>query len=307
METAVIKYDITDKAIDSMKAKYDPLKIINIKDMAGYEMVRAALADVRTKRTDVEKKRKDLKADALAWGRKVDAEAKRITLRLMEIETPLQIEKARIDAEVQRIKEEKAEKERERIRKIKDKIDDIRLLVFDTTGKSANEISQLQIDLAALSITEEEYQEFFHEAATQRTETMAILKRAEDSRRQWEKEEADRTAREEELKKKEKEIRAREAAVKEQEEKAEVQEPAKETLIEKLDLVQGEAKGPPSTIDHGRDAYEHKSALMFAKNLLSIKKPDNVRAPDLAEIIQNAVWQVHEIAQGMIRDLSLSK
>lgn len=82
---------------------------------AKYEQVRAAIADLRTVRVDVEKSRKELKADALEFGKRVDAEAKRITNALLEIEEPLKLEKQRIDDEKDRLRREKAEQERSRI------------------------------------------------------------------------------------------------------------------------------------------------------------------------------------------------
>ena len=67
---------------------------------------------MRTARTDVEKRRKELKQDALDYGRLVDSTAKRITERLEAIEGPLKANKELIDAENERIKREKEEAER---------------------------------------------------------------------------------------------------------------------------------------------------------------------------------------------------
>lgn len=69
---------------------------------------------VKNHRVDVEKKRKELKSDALAWGKAVDSEAKRIFALLQPIESHLQNEedkitkeKERIQAKVDRIEKEK--------------------------------------------------------------------------------------------------------------------------------------------------------------------------------------------------------
>lgn len=108
------KYNIADLAIEEMSKKFLHLKIADIKDTAGYEMVRLALSEVRSKRILVEKKRKELKEDALRFGRVVDGEAKRITGLLIPLESHLESEKNRIDAEVENIKLEK-----ERIAKVR--------------------------------------------------------------------------------------------------------------------------------------------------------------------------------------------
>ena len=63
----------------------------------GYEAVRMGIAEVRKIRVGVEKSRKQLKQSALDYGRKVDAEAKRVTALLSAIEEPLKLEKKRID------------------------------------------------------------------------------------------------------------------------------------------------------------------------------------------------------------------
>jgi hypothetical protein len=56
----------------------------------------------------------ELKADALAFGRAVDAEAKRISTQLSEVEAYLQAQQDIIDNEKKRIAEEAARKEKER-------------------------------------------------------------------------------------------------------------------------------------------------------------------------------------------------
>tara|TARA_R110000868_G_scaffold84519_7_gene238231 strand:- start:1612 stop:2055 length:444 start_codon:yes stop_codon:yes gene_type:complete len=62
-----------------------------------YKAVSSGIAIVRDLRVSVEATRKALKEDSLAWGRKVDAEAKRITEQLKEIEEPLRLVKQQID------------------------------------------------------------------------------------------------------------------------------------------------------------------------------------------------------------------
>ena len=54
----------------------------------------------------IEKRRVELKADALAFGRNVDAEAKRITVQLSAIEDPLKAQKDAVDNEKARIRQE---------------------------------------------------------------------------------------------------------------------------------------------------------------------------------------------------------
>lgn len=104
---ALENYRVQDLAIDKMNKEYSVLRIADIKDVAGYEKVKLALSDVRSKRVLVEKKRVELKADALKYGKVVDAEAKRIRELLEPIESHLESERTKIDSEVEKIKAEK--------------------------------------------------------------------------------------------------------------------------------------------------------------------------------------------------------
>lgn len=111
-QTQLIKFSIADQEIAKMKTLFTGLCA---ETADGYEDVRKAIATTRKHRVDIEKKRKELKSDALEYGRKVDAEASRLTEALREIEQPLQTEKDRIDKEAERIRQEKAEKQRQEI------------------------------------------------------------------------------------------------------------------------------------------------------------------------------------------------
>src|SRR5579863_5138042 len=103
MATAeLVTYSITDADIAATQAAYAGLTADTPK---GYEEVRLAIAHCRDTRVAIEKRRVELKADALAWGKKVDAEAKRITTLLEEIEDPLKAKKQAVDDEKARLKE----------------------------------------------------------------------------------------------------------------------------------------------------------------------------------------------------------
>ena len=103
------KYDEVVPKIEEIKAELMPLKIESIDDKEGYEKVSKAIKFVVSKRTAVEQKRKELKADSLAYGRAVDARAKEITDMLSPVEEHLKAEKQKIDdlqAEIERQKQE---------------------------------------------------------------------------------------------------------------------------------------------------------------------------------------------------------
>jgi hypothetical protein len=115
MQDQVVEYDVTEAAIARMREAYMMLEIKGLDDQAGIEAVHTARLKVKGKRVQVEKKRKELKKDALAWGRKVDSEAKRIFALLEPIETHLIEEENAVKEELQRIQDEKERKEKEAI------------------------------------------------------------------------------------------------------------------------------------------------------------------------------------------------
>jgi hypothetical protein len=115
VESGLKKFDIVVPAIEELKKNYLPLKIKSVDDKDGYEKVSKALRFMISKRNEVEEKRKELKADSLAYGKAVDNRAKEITFLLTPIEEYLRLEKERIDDEIEAIKEKKIREEQERL------------------------------------------------------------------------------------------------------------------------------------------------------------------------------------------------
>ena len=99
-----------DAAIAKMKAEYMPLKISGLDDKEGFKSVHLARMVVKNWRLRVEEKRKELKADSLAYGRMVDSEAKRVTALLEPIEAHLTNEEEIVVREKERIKREEEER-----------------------------------------------------------------------------------------------------------------------------------------------------------------------------------------------------
>jgi hypothetical protein len=103
LKHAPIVYHVSDAKITELRKEFAGMKIATSGD---YEKVTKAIAVCRTLRVQVDKCRKDLKEDALTYGRRVDAEAKRLTEALEAIENPLKAENQRVDEEKERLKRE---------------------------------------------------------------------------------------------------------------------------------------------------------------------------------------------------------
>jgi hypothetical protein len=111
----LIDFNVSDAAIAELSAQYMPLKINGVVDKDGAKVVNAARKVVKGYRIDVDKRRKELNADALEWQRKINAEAKRITLLLEPIENHLANEEKRIEDEIERIRREKERADADRL------------------------------------------------------------------------------------------------------------------------------------------------------------------------------------------------
>jgi colicin import membrane protein len=101
--TALVQYDVDEATLAATREKCATLSADTPK---GYEEVRVAIGALRTTRVGIEKKRVELKADALAFGRLVDSEAKRLTALVSAIEDPLIEKKKAIDDEKDRVRRE---------------------------------------------------------------------------------------------------------------------------------------------------------------------------------------------------------
>lgn len=117
-----IKFAVTNEAIRALAKKLTGLKADTPN---GYQLVKNGIADVRDLRVGVEKKRKELKEDAIRYGKLVDGEAKRITDALVAIEEPLKAEKEKADNAKELEKKQIAEAKQ---RALQDRIDALGLV-----------------------------------------------------------------------------------------------------------------------------------------------------------------------------------
>lgn len=102
MNTEAIQYNVDEATIQKLKSDYMSLKVANVRDTASYELCKRARKEVRSHRLAVEERRKELKKDALEYGRRVDSAAKEITAQLTEIEEHLKAQEQIVDDEKER-------------------------------------------------------------------------------------------------------------------------------------------------------------------------------------------------------------
>jgi len=114
----------TQDAINNALDQYKPLEaqvasalpnvaeypINGVWDDSGYTAAKKALRQAKAVATDIDKKRKELKAVALEYGRAVDAEAKRLTELCAPTITTLEQRIAGVDMEKERLRNEKRQR-----------------------------------------------------------------------------------------------------------------------------------------------------------------------------------------------------
>ena len=169
-----VVFSVTDAGIAELEAKHRGLVVVH-GDKKGYLALTQAISEVRTARTDVEKRRKELKQDALDYGRLVDSTAKAITERLEAIEGPLKANKEQIDAENERIRKEKEEAERLRIAGIQSLIAVIANAPAAFAAASTERLRQAIEKAEAMEISIAEYEEFTQQATDAKTAAIAAL------------------------------------------------------------------------------------------------------------------------------------
>ena len=84
----IIEYKPTAAALAELEVKYRGI-VFDVATAKGLTEAKAARAEIRGYRVDLEKMRKELKADVLEKGRLIDGEAKRITAELEALEEPI--------------------------------------------------------------------------------------------------------------------------------------------------------------------------------------------------------------------------
>ena len=189
-EKQVVEYSITNAALAEMKEMYMPLVITDLEDKEQFDAVHSARMVVRGKRIEVEKKRVELKADALAWGKKVQSEANRIFALIEPIESHLMSEEKKAEIEKQRIEDE-------RIAGIKDEINSWEKAFFELNGLgTVEELNAYISKLEAVSalIAPDLYFEFTQEAIDATDSLLLKAKQCIETRIRLDAEQAERVA-----------------------------------------------------------------------------------------------------------------
>lgn len=171
--TVLVEYSRTEAALQALRERFAGATF-DLTTTAGDKAARSARLELVTLRNKLDKTRKEFKAPALEFGRRIDSEAKRIEGEILALEEPIddqiKADERRREAE----KAAKAEAERVRVATIRAKIDAMHGLVREAVGKTAEEITTAQLDLSAIEIGDG-FAEFTAEAETVKAECIEKL------------------------------------------------------------------------------------------------------------------------------------
>ncbi len=111
---APITYEVQREAIAKLAQEYMPLTVESIDDKRGLAVVHDARMNVKNLRLSIERRRKELKAESLEYGKRVDGAARDLTKLLEPIEAHLEHEESIVVRERERLANIAIEQKRSR-------------------------------------------------------------------------------------------------------------------------------------------------------------------------------------------------
>lgn len=214
--TTVVEFNETALALSDLRGRYKGL-VVDVQTPKGLKEAKTFTFELRTLRTTLEKKRKDLKAPIIERGKQLDDEAKRITAEIVALEEPIDVQIKAEEARIENARLAKLEAERVRVESLKAKIQTIRDTPSQMVGKPSNIINGALVRLYETALDEAEFAEYYQEASDARMAAMARVEQlladqkaheAEQARIKAEREELERMREENARLQREAELRA---------------------------------------------------------------------------------------------------
>jgi septal ring factor EnvC (AmiA/AmiB activator) len=286
---------------DAVVAKFRPymeLTVASVNDKEGLKRVHDARMEVRRVRIDLEKSRKALVEDSVAFQKKVNAEAKRINGLIEPIETHLENQEAIVEREKERLRKIEEDRQREILTERLNDLAAVGFAMNPTFVQMMSEEDYAKLLDEKTAAFEAEQQRKIEEAAKAEAERKRL--EAERAAFEAEKAEAARVERErqamieaerKEQQRKEAEARAeierQQAAIKaerERLERLEVERQAKERAeAEAKARVDREAKEAAERAERQRIADQERLAREAEEQKrIEAEKPDREKLRDLA-------------------------
>ncbi len=294
---SLVQHFVAAATIEAKRAEYAAL---SADSPAGYESVRVAIAHCRTTRVGIEKKRKELKADSLKYGRQVDRVAWELTSLIEDLEAPLKAKKAVIDDEKTRAK---LEAEAARKRAIEETIR------AEREAEEARQREEREAEEARLRAEREAEEERLREEREKFAEERRIAQEAQRvERERLEAEEARLRAEREKIEAARREVEAaREKASREEferqakilaEEEARTWAEAERIAAEEARVAEAERKARAAERLEALRSDQEKVAG-FANAILAIMPPE-VSDPEVGRLLVDARDTLNEIVGELV-------
>lgn len=171
--TALVEFDKVGSGLAQLQATYGGM-LFDVETPSGMEIAKAARQTLRQPRYAIERIRKEAKAPLLAIGKKLDAEAARITTEIMKLEDPIDQQIKNEESRKEREREAAAAAEAARVTTQQARVDAIRSLPVRASGKPSAQIAAIQAEAAAIVI-DGSYQEFGEQAGAALAQSVAAL------------------------------------------------------------------------------------------------------------------------------------
>jgi hypothetical protein len=299
LENRVIKFNINDAAIAEVKE--DLGEVDAYKDL---DHAKAAKKTLTKMRTTLAEAHKEAKAEALAYGRRCDAEKNRLLALIAEIEDP-------ISEQLTAIKEAEAREEQQRIDRIMSGIEQIQCFALDRHDLTLEQLNERLDTLLKLKVDPDFYAEHTEDAenAKEVAESklrIAIIKEGErlaEVAKQAAIEEENKELREKLAKQEEADKERREKEAAEAAEKAEEDRKAREKAEAEAEALRKEKEE--------REAKEAaEAAEKEAAELAAIQAPDKQKlelyAAEIHTLIENRPVLQSDAGNNILLDVTAS-
>ena len=314
----VVKYSVVDAEINKWRDIYMHLTIDDLDDKEQFDAVHSARMVVKNKRVEIEKERKGLKADALAWGKLVDTKAKEIFAKLEPIESHLAKEEQRVVDEQNRIKaEEEARQEAINQKRVDDLLTVECVMPFIQVATLTDD--EFQCLLGDKTFEFEERQRAKAEAERLEKERLAkeaAERKAEDERLAKQKAEQDKIAAD--LKRQQDELAAQQKAIQDEKDRIAKEAADKQAAenarlkaeLEAKEKAEREAKEKAEAEEKARAEAERQAALKPDKEKLidwikgyGTNPIPEIETPEVAEILKVGLEYIQETLHRMLRQV----
>lgn len=186
-ERFLVAYKPYKAAIAELTQKYQGVQF-DVETTKGLEAAKAARREILEPVYATEKLRKQLKAPALEFAKRIDGDAKEIDTALRKLADPIEAQIKAREAAIEAEKEAKRQAEIRRQQEITSRIGGIRDHITDAAGQPSAQIAQVMVDLEAYVPTLEVFGDRAGEAQLALDETR---KRLADMKAQAEEREAE--------------------------------------------------------------------------------------------------------------------